>query len=137
VLLAAEVLPHHVLAPAFGYFFVAQVEGVLEVQKRLSISRIGSRGRPAVLTPAPTTCTEAPSRSDRSTGSPGRSRRWKQGAKAVSSANHGIRFASTANGWRRSIICSRRARKKSGVLIEIPQESNPGHLLLRGSLRRG
>jgi hypothetical protein len=39
------------------------------------------------------------------------------GASAASIAAHGSREESTASGWRKSIICSSRERKKSGVLI--------------------
>jgi hypothetical protein len=49
---AAEELPLHVLGPAFDEFFVAQVEAVLEYSK-LTIKRMGRRGRPAGLTPPP------------------------------------------------------------------------------------
>ena len=54
---------------------------------------------------------------------PRRSLRASSGATLASICCHGMRVASTASGWRRSIIWSSRARKKSGVLIEIPLQT--------------
>ncbi|MBK6973063.1 MAG: hypothetical protein IPH26_09000 [Sterolibacteriaceae bacterium] len=52
----------------------------------------------------------------------GAAERANTGASAASICPHGIRFASTASGRRRSIIWSSRARKKSSVAINLPRD---------------
>jgi hypothetical protein len=140
---AAEELPQHVLAPALGNFFVAEVEAVLDpstssgqgtpaAYSRLVINRMGSRGRPALLRPAPTTATVGPNRSTSSLAWPARSLRANIGASAASISFQGSRVASTANGSLRLIIASIRQRKKSVVsILESLRNSTP----LKSNLR--
>jgi hypothetical protein len=67
----AEVLLHHVLRPAFPPFFVADVEGVLQVEQG-AIRRIGSRRRPAALGAAAAISRVVPNRFSPSITLPGR-----------------------------------------------------------------
>ncbi|MDR6504195.1 hypothetical protein J2785_007392 [Burkholderia ambifaria] len=53
ILLAAEVLEVDILSPVLADRFVRQVVRVLQVQQTGAIKRIGRRGLPAVLMPAP------------------------------------------------------------------------------------
>ena len=72
--------------------------------KSATISRMGSRGRPALLTPASTSYVLGPNKSKSTSLRPARARRANSGANDASISFHGIRGASTASGWRKSII---------------------------------
>ncbi len=84
-----------------------------------TIRRMGNRGRPAGLTPAPASATVGPKRSMPPTQRPARSRCANRGAKLDSICAHGMRDSKAARGCRRSIIESSRARKESKVAIRI------------------
>jgi len=99
---------------------------------RLAIRRMGSLGRPALLTPAPSNTCVAPNRSWPSRTWPARSSRSNFSSSAASIRSHGMRLANTAKGSLRLIIASIRARKKSAVCIL----ESPGNQFLRDSFLR-
>jgi hypothetical protein len=78
--------------------------------------RIDSRGRQARLAPLPAIASVVPKRSSSTTDFPSRSGRANAGASTVSICAQGMLFPSTASGCLRSIIWSRRERKKSSVM---------------------
>ena len=84
---------------------------------RLTIRRIGRRGRPAGLMPPPNSPSNAPAKSSPITRLAGLAWWASLGAIAASIEAHGSRVDNTASGCRKSIIWSSRERKKSGVLI--------------------
>ena len=94
---------------------------------KLTINRTGSRGRPAGLMPPPNSPSNAPAKSSPITRLVGFAWWVSLGATATSIAAQGNRVDNTANGCRRSIIWSKRERKKSGVLIlESPRNQATG-----------
>ena len=103
VLLADEILPYDVLGRAGDQFFITGVKGVFDVSKS-AMCRIGRRGRPAALIPASATCRLVPKRSLPATAWPRRFLCAEAGARTDSICAHGIWFANTASGCRRSII---------------------------------
>lgn len=79
---------------------------------RATIKRIGRHGRPAALSPPATTTAVGPNMSASSFTLPMRALRAlraNSGASDFSISAHGMRLASTASGWRRSIMASSRA----------------------------
>jgi hypothetical protein len=83
---------------------------------KATIRRVGRHGRPALEVPPPATAVTGPTRSRPSIFLPALTCRAQRGAREVSISCHGKRLASTASGWRKSIIWSRRLRKKSSVM---------------------
>src|SRR5574343_567125 len=96
-------------------------------------NRVGSRGRPALEMPPPATALTGPNKSRPSIFLPALTCRAQRWAKEASISCHGIRLARTASGWRKSIIWSRRLRKKSSVmalLSKTPRKHPPLNMSL-------
>lgn len=115
VLLAAEVLEVDVLRAALAHRLIGLVGLVGRV---LQIQQAGHQPNrqtwPTSGThTAPATAKVGPNRSTPATACPSRGQRAKFGANVASVCAHGMRVATTASGWRRSIIASKRLRKKN------------------------
>ena len=95
-----------ILFSIVSVFYVAPVFIVLmnSFKSNAAISRFGRLGGPAALKPPPAIASVGPNKSLPSTACPERFRRPNAGANVLSICAHGIRFANTASGWRRSII---------------------------------
>src|ERR1039457_5465167 len=98
------------------------------------MSRIDSRGRPALLTPPPNSSSCSPNMSPATRCCDARSCRSNLVASAASIRLQGRRPASTTSGCCMSIIASSRERKKSGVLkARFPQKSTSIELEFEGN----
>ena len=113
--IARNVLPSGSLAPALDHVIVPLVEGMLEIQQG-TINRVGRRERPALETPPPATTETGANNSKYSIFLPALISRAQRCTGEGSISCQGIRLASTVCRWRKSIIWSRRLRKKSSIV---------------------
>ena len=93
-----------------------------------------SGAEPAAAKPAPATCSDGPNRSSCAMARTSRTWRANRGASAASICAQGSRPASTASGWRGSIISANGWRKKSASAIsKTPRKSESDVMILQGS----